>query len=331
MSEELSRLEPVELREVWPNEAADFTPWLAKEENLALLGETLGMELELEAQEVNVGGLRADLLCRNSEDGSRVLIENQLEETDHKHLGQILTYAPGLDAVTIVWIAEKFKEEHRAALDWQNDITDESFQFFGVEIELWQIGDSLPAPKFNIVSKPNNWSRTVSQSTRRAESEELSKRQVQNIKFWTELHSYMNRKGCQLQCPSPGRWNYLMFGIGKSGFSMDPWIGRQKREIGIRLYIKGKNATAHFRLLMEKREEIESEFGEPLEWDQLPDNDSSRISFRKEDTDPTDEIDWPNQHEWFASKLELFDGVFRQRIRKLNAAAWEPPEDEDDE
>lgn len=155
MCNELSRLEPVELRKIWPNETDDFTPWLAEEENLSLLADTLNMELELEAQEVNVGGFRADILCRDTEDNSRVLIENQLEETNHTHLGQILTYAAGLNAVTVVWIAQKFREEHRAALDWQNENTEEHLRFFGVEIELWKIGGSLPAPKFNIVSKPN--------------------------------------------------------------------------------------------------------------------------------------------------------------------------------
>ena len=327
----LDRLQPVELRDIWPNEAADFTPWLAKEENLTFLGETLHMELELEAQEINVGDFRADILCQNIDNGSQVLIENQFGVTNHDHLGKILTYSAGLDARTIIWIAEEFRDEHLAALNRLNEITDNDFRYFGIEIKVWQIGESDCAPQFDIVSKPNDWKRTMSRGARRVESEELSERQVQNIKFWTELREYMNQKGCQLQCPSPGPRNYLMFGIGKSGFNMDPWVGRQKQEIGIRIYVKGQNATAHFHLLMEKREEIESEFGEPLEWDELPENERSRISLRKEDTDPTDETDWPSQHEWFASKLELFDKAFRHRIKTLNADDWEPLEDEDDE
>ena len=327
----LDRLQPVELRDIWPNEAADFTPWLAKEENLAFLGETLHMELELEAQEINVGDFRADILCQNIDNGTQVLIENQFGVTNHDHLGKILTYSAGLDARTIIWIAEEFRDEHLAALNRLNEITDNDFRYFGIEIKVWQIGESARAPQFDIVSKPNDWRRTMSRGAQRVESEELSERQVQNIKFWTELREYMNQKGCQLQCPSPGRWNYLMFGIGRSGFNMDPWVGRQKQEIGIRIYVKGQNATAHFHLLMEKREEIESEFGEPLEWDELPDHDSSRISLHKGDTDPGDETDWSNQHEWLTSKLELFDKVFRPRIKALNATDWEPLEDEDDE
>lgn len=115
MSNKLSRLEEVELREVWPDEAQDFTPWLAEEENLGLLGETLGLELELVAREIQVGDYRADILCKN-EDGSRVLIENQLEKTDHRHLGQILTYSAGLDVLTVIWVAKQFEKDHRAAL-----------------------------------------------------------------------------------------------------------------------------------------------------------------------------------------------------------------------
>jgi hypothetical protein len=151
----LGRLEKVDLRDIWTTEATDFTPWLARQENLAVLGETLGIELELEAQERAVGPFRADILCKDIGTDRWVLIENQLERTDHVHLGQLLTYASGLEAVTIIWIAARFTEEHRSTLDWLNRITDESFRFFGLEVELWRIGTSAAAPKFNIVSKPS--------------------------------------------------------------------------------------------------------------------------------------------------------------------------------
>ncbi len=159
MHKEISRLKSVDLQGIWKTEPGHFTPWLAEEENLSFLARTLNMEFELEAQEIDIGDFRADLVCRNTVDGSRVLIENQLDKTNHKHLGQILTYAAGLEAAgleaaTIIWIAKKFRDGHRAALDWLNRITGEDLRFFGVEIELLQIGDSLPAPKFNIVSKP---------------------------------------------------------------------------------------------------------------------------------------------------------------------------------
>jgi hypothetical protein len=147
----LGRLQKVDLREAWVSEANDFTPWLAQEENLKLLGDTIGIELELESQEKSVGPFRADILCKDTVTDNWVLIENQLERTDHTHLGQLLTYAAGLNAVTIVWIAERFTEEHRATLDWLNERTDEKINVFGLEVELWRIGDSPIAPKFNII------------------------------------------------------------------------------------------------------------------------------------------------------------------------------------
>jgi len=143
----LGRLQRIDLREVWSSESSGFTPWLAESENLNLLGDTVGIELEFEAREKDVGNFRADILCKDSLSGDCVLIENQLEKTDHTHLGQLLTYATGLEAKTIIWVAEKFTEEHRAVLDWLNEIADGRCNFFGLEIELWQIGDSPHAPR----------------------------------------------------------------------------------------------------------------------------------------------------------------------------------------
>jgi len=128
------------------------------------------MELELEATEKEVGPFRADILCKDVAEDSLVLIENQLERTDHRHLGQLLTYAAGLEAVTIVWVAAGFEEQHRAAMAWLNQITERNFRFFALEVELWRIGTSAPAPKFNIVAQPNNWSRAVGRARKPSNS-----------------------------------------------------------------------------------------------------------------------------------------------------------------
>ena len=184
----LGRLTRVDLRDIWISEATDFTPWLARPENLAILAETLGIELELEAQEKAVGPFRADILCKDIGTHDWVLIENQLERTDHTHLGQLLTYASGLQAVTIVWVAANFTEEHRSTLDWLNKITDESFRFFGLEVELWRIGESPAAPNFNIISKPNDWSRSVARAARSIDDSELSETRVMQREYWGGLH-----------------------------------------------------------------------------------------------------------------------------------------------
>lgn len=326
MLKELSRLEAVDIREVWPDEAQDFTPWLAEEENLDILGETLGIELEFEAQEKDVGDFRADILCRDTLNNSRVLIENQLEKTDHSHLGQILTYAAGLEIHTVIWIAKEFREEHRAALDRLNEVTTENFQCFGIEVKVWQIGDSARAPQFDVVSKPNDWNRTVSRDTRRAANQEFSERHQWRLRYWTGLREFMVDNDSSINCPTPTGSN-LRLSIGRTYFTVYACLASSKREISIRLYMAGDFAKAHYHLLKEQQEEIHAKFGETLEWHELPENERSRISLSKADTDPLEENDWPHQYEWFTAKLELFDKVFRERIQGLDAADWIPEDD----
>ena len=324
MCQNLKQLTLVELSEVWETEPQHFTPWLAREENLTLLGKTLGIELELEAQEINVGDFRADILCKNTVDGSWVLIENQLEQTDHKHVGQLLTYAAGLDAATVVWIAKTFRRGHCAMLDWQNRITDERYRFFGIEIKVWQIENSAHAVQFEVVSSPNDWSRGVNQNTQRAANKQLSETQESQLRFWTGLGEYMADNGSSLNYPTSIAGRYILFSIGRINFSLMTWLAHTRNEIGIWLYVKGDNAEAHFRLLKEQQEEIHDEFGEMLEWIELPGSNTKRICLAKVDTDPLDENDWPHQYEWFTAKLEKFDRVFRPRIRILDAADWIP-------
>ncbi len=317
----LGRLQSVELRKIWPDEAQNFTPWLVEEENLILLGETLGMDLELEAKEIYVGDFRADILCRDTEDNSLVLVENQLEETNHRHLGQILTYAAGLDAHTVIWIAKKFREEHRAALDHLNEITNENFQYFGIELKVWQIGNSARAPQFDIVSSPNDWNSAVDRGKRNAEDEGLSEIKGWRRKIWKQLCDYAAQKNTPVRFHKPSSAHYLTVSkslIDRTDFNMEVWLGRDNREIAIRLYMSEQN----FYILEKQRKKIEQEFCESLEWEELPQRSASRISLRKGIIDPTDESDWQNQHEWVISKLEKFHKkfhkVFLPRIQELN-------------
>ena len=214
MPEPLGTLEKVELRDVWESEPREFTPWLATEEGIRILGETIKIDLVLEAQEKNVGPFRADILCKDTGNDSWVLIENQLAVTDHRHLGQLLTYAAGLHAVTVVWVAATFTEEHRATLDWLNEITDDRFQFFGLEIELWRIGNSPAAPKLNIVSKPNDWSRSVSQSAKRISDEPLNALQETQLLYWSELKSALIKKGSSIHSRKPLPQHWTTYGSG---------------------------------------------------------------------------------------------------------------------
>ena len=318
---ELGRLQQVDLREVWETEAQDFTPWLAKEENLSVLANTLRMELELESQETNVGPFRADILCRNADGGSWVLIENQLERTDHRHLGQLLTYAAGLHAVTVCWIAESFTDEHRATLDWLNEITNDRFQFFGLEVELWRIADSQAAPKFNVVSKPNDWSRTINVISDAA----TPKKRVQ-IAFWSALMKRLDEQRSPVKSKKPQLQGWIQFSIGRSEFGLEATLQSTGKWISVHLFMTGSNATAHYRLLERQREQIKDELGD-LEWRALQGKKSSQIRLRRTNTDPMNQEDWPNQLDWMVSTLEAFDKTFRPRIKALDASDWRPDDD----
>ena len=320
----LGRLTPVKLRKVWSSEASDFTPWLAREENLDLLGAVLGVDLELEAQERAVGPFRADILCKEIGSGTWVLIENELERSDHLHLGQLLTYASGLDAVTIVWIAAPFTEEHRSTLDWLNKITDERFRFFGLEVEVWQIDDSRAAPKFNVVSKPNNWSRSVAQAARTIDDSKLSSIAVTQRSYWNALHGVLNEVSGPVsgdRKPQPQAW--MEYAIGKSGFALGAVMTRTKRRLRSELYLSGPKAKVFFHLLRAQKEDIERELKYSLDWQELPAGTDSRIAVHFNDVDPGDESDWPRQHKWFASTLNEFHRVFVHRIRELNPDDWD--------
>ena len=178
---ELGNLEQVDLRQAWPHEARSFTPWLS--ENIEMLSSVIGIPLEIEGQEVAVEQFSADILARNPRDDSRVLIENQLEQSDHGHIGQIMTYLAGLDVNTVIWIAAGFREPHLSAIRWLNDHTIEPFAFFAIKLSIVRIADSPMAPVFEVVVKPNTWERQLQSIAKETQSSsgvgEVRK------KFWT--------------------------------------------------------------------------------------------------------------------------------------------------
>lgn len=316
----LGKLEKINLREVWKTEDSEFTPWLAQEENITLLGETIGIDLEVEAQEKGVGLFRADILCKDTVSDHWVLIENQLEATDHKHLGQLLTYAAGLNAVTIIWVAEKFTEEHRATLDWLNEITDSHINFFGLEIELWKIDASPVAPKFNIVCKPNDWVKTVSEAAGRIN---LSDTKQMQLEYWTAFREYLlkNSKLLRPQKPLPQHWTNIA--IGRSHFHLVATVNTWDKQMSVYLCLTGPNAKPHFYLLQKEKDSIEKEMGTPLEWRELPENKESHLTIRH-NADPTDRSAWAQQHEWLTKQLETFHRVLSKRIKDLDAADYKP-------
>jgi len=322
----LGRFERVELRDIWETEDRDFTPWLAQEQHIEILSDAIGMELEVEAQEKEVGPFRADILCRNTADDTWVLIENQIEKTDHKHLGQLMTYAAGLQAVTIVWVAAKFTDEHRASLDWLNKITGDGFHFFGLEVELWRIDDSIPAPKFNIVSKPNNWSKSISSAAQRLSEQPMTDTKKMQLQYWKDLANYLGESSSNLRPQEPRAQHWCNFSIGRSGVKMAALLNTKENRIGIEICMSAENSSkAFFHLLQNDKDQIEAEVGEPMIWKELPDKIASRIILYRQ-CDPSNETDRASQHEWLKNKLELLDKTFRTRIKEINLDEWSSEE-----
>ena len=312
---ELGVLERVELRNVWQHEGYHFTPWLAEEGNLAALSKALGLDLELVGQEVSVGPYAADILCKDAMSNTNVLIENQLEKTDHCHLGQILTYAAGLEAKTVIWVASRFTDEHRAALDWLNEITHEEWQFFGLEIELWRIGASAPAPKFNVICRPNDWSRAVREEAAKAEGS--SPTQALQLRFWTAFHDFRVEQGARAPKPSAQSWQ--SFAVGRTGFSIEGSLQRAKQQLEVRLYIICDDLPPKrvFHYLQDRQEIIHAKLGFPLVWNELPDKKGSVVCVVRPDSPLEDETRWPEYQAWIAAMVAKIDAAFRPLIKPL--------------
>jgi hypothetical protein len=317
MTQELGTLERVDLRTVWLHEAYHFTPWLAQEGNLAALGNTLGLELDLAGLEVAVGPYAADILCTDTLSQTPVLIENQLARTDHSHLGQILTYAAGLDVKTVIWVASSFTDEHRAAIDWLNEITGEHWQFFGLEIELWRIGDSPPAPRFNVVCRPNDWSRAVRDEAARAEAN--SPGQAFRLRFWTAFRDWRAERKQWAPKPAPHTWQN--HSVGRTGFTLEAVVRREKKELAVRLYIYCADLPIKgvFRYLLARQAQIHASLGFPLMWDELPDQKGSVVHVVKPGAALDDEAQWPALFEWLSATLVKMDAVLRPLIKPLQA------------
>lgn len=312
----LGTLEKIALREAWETEAQHFTPWLAQEENIEILGDALGMDLEVQAVEKNVGLFRADIVCADLSDETNVLIENQLGRTDHTHLGQILTYAAGTDAATVVWISARFTDEHRAALDWLNEHTHDNIQFFGVQIELWKIGKSEPAPRFNIVSKPNNWTRTIARNS--GAGRPMTEMRERQLKYWTELMKLLETELPAITVRMPRARSWATYSIGRTGFHLATATSTFDNSLKASLVVRREDGAKCFEALQLDKIKIEQELGEPLVWDEKPDRIARRVDINFSDADPSDEADWPRQHAWFAEKLRQLDAVFRPRVTALS-------------
>ena len=323
----LGRLEPVSLRDFWQDEARHFTPWLALPENLKLLGDALGIELEFEATESRVGVFKADIVAKEVGTDDRVIIENQLQRTDHDHLGKLLTYAAGLGAKTVVWVTEQISDDHRRALDWLNEITGETFSFFALEIELWKIGESAPAPKFNLVCRPNDWAKSLTSPDSVGEPTETK---LLQLEFWSALVECGRKKVTSVNFRKPRAQNWYSLAVGRSRFNLALTANTKLRRIGCELYIRHpRHSKRAFALLHSHKEAIEAQLG-LLDWQELPHRRDCRI-VQYRDGDIEDRTQWPEQHAWLLERLEAFKRTFSERVRALDLGADDADETDDAE
>ena len=310
----LGNLERVTLRDAWKHEAGDFTPWLAQAENLDALAQAIGIsELELTSTEQRVGDFKLDILCTDGDE--KVIIENQLAETDHKHLGQILAYAAGVGAHKVIWVAESFRPEHAAALRFLNENTTDDLSFFGVQVELWRIGDSPPAPKFEVVVKPDDWVKLGREQARVASLSSPTK-QLQ-LKFWSSLIEQLAKTAPQIRPQKPRPQHWLNNSIGRSGFGLNITANTRDERLCVELWMPGEEAKDRFASLLTQKEHIESALGFELEWQELPDAKGCRIASYRQNSSIEDEARWDEYLKWVEQRLVAMDRVLRPVVKIL--------------
>ena len=301
----LGKLDQVPLREVWKHEASDFTQWLALPENIDQLAEVIlgGGSLAVTDTEVNVGSYKADILAVDSEDRV-VVIENQLEQTDHDHLGKILTYAAGKQAEVLVWIVKQAREEHENTVNWLNEHTDDTIHIFLIQIEAWRIGASAPAPRFNVIAKPNDWLKVVKQATT---SGSVSDLKLQQQAFFEEIRDLGEDNALHVRSwakPTPQHWYDVRVGSGKGQVSIT--LNSQKSYVGVEFYANTKEA---YYALEPHRDEIEEALGTTCVWQELPTKTASRIIVTK-DGDFRDKTIREGLRGWAVSMVDKFAQVF---------------------
>ena len=308
---QLGTLEKVkDLRIVWKNEAQDFTKWLSKEQNLELLGNELGIDIDLISMEAKTGSFSTDILAMESNTENKIVIENQLESTNHDHLGKIITYASGHDAKTIIWVVKEAREEHRRAVDWLNEHTDDEINIFLCKIELWKIDNSNLAPKFQIVSSPNNWTKTIKRST----DDKLSATKMLQLNYWTQLKERLeNETEFNPRKANPQHWYNLALGSSLAHISLN--MNTQKKGIRIEVWISDSKELYDY--LESQKEDIENELGYSLNWERLDHRKASYIAISKK-IDINKEENWEESINWHLEKAVEFYNVFSMRIKDFN-------------
>ncbi|MGN0514106.1 MAG: DUF4268 domain-containing protein [Lachnospiraceae bacterium] len=306
----LGTLKEVDIRTLWEHEQYDFSNWLAEKENLELLNEALGLTLSEVENEVYVGAYRCDLVGVDEVTGDKVIIENQLEQSNHEHLGKIITYASGLDASVIVWIVKEAREEHRSAIEWLNNNTDKKINFFLIEVHAYRIGDSLAAPMFEVVEKPNGF---IKNAKSQSGSGEFNKSQSERLFFWTKFNEVLITKGKPFNVRKASTDHWYAIAIGYNGVQVILNLVNKDGCIVVELYINDDKKL--FDQLVLSKDEIEGKIGLKLDWQRLDDKKASRIMYRIPGLNFDDHSNYDALMSDMIDKATLFTKVFKKYLK----------------
>lgn len=268
----IGKLEEVDIRELWKHEQYDFSEWLSKKENIENLNDILGLTLVDISKETYVGAYRCDLFAKDETTGIKVIIENQLEMSNHDHLGKIITYASGLDAKVVVWIVKEAREEHRSAIEWLNNNTNSNINFFLIEIHAYKIGNSDNAPMFQVIEQPNDF---IKNNKSINSSDTMNKSQSQRVEFWNQFNNVLVERGKPFNVRKATTDHWYNVAIGTSDAHIDITLVNKDSVIGVELYITDNKDL--FDKLYQKKDEIESDLGFKLDWRRLNNSKASRI------------------------------------------------------
>lgn len=307
----IKKIRKVSLREIWSKEDKDFTIWL--EENIDYLNDVLGFDINIISREGKVGPFKVDLYGEDNF-GNKVIIENQLEKTDHTHLGQIITYLTNLEANTAIWIAKEPTEEHIKAIDWLNETTPDDISFYLIKLEAIKIGEDSPAaPLFTIIKKPTQEKKQLG-----AEKKEYAERHILRKRFWTQFINEMNKVNSMCSNVNPVNGNWIGIGLGMSGIGVNLVVSKKyaRTEIYINSGDKDKNKKI-FDVFYGIRSNIERDFGGKLVWEKMEDNVTSRIKYQLDGVDVSEEQDWPKMNKFMVDGAERMFRVFKDRVKKI--------------
>ena len=295
-----------DLRSIWPHEALNFTPWVA--ENVDLLADAVGLDITVDETESSVGDFNVDIYASETGTDRKIIIENQLEDTDHDHLGKLITYASGKGADVVIWVVKHAREEHKAAVEWLNNHTDDKIGFFLCEIKLFQIGDSQIAPAFTVVERPTDWTKEIRKTA------SANSTQQQRLEYWQAFNDYAFTDAnfsriFNKRKPTTDHW--MDFSIGSSACHIAVSQIQKRKAVDVELYINDDKEL--FKSLFAHKDEIEKNMEMELEWKELPERKASRILIEKT-VDLDDRATWPEQFDYIMDTCIKMKRAFKRYL-----------------